>query len=113
MVRRTSLPLELPQGFDRLRGVDDYPIWAVITDGQQIGFVDEITARYRLHENNNYAGQPQAIRDQQLLDALVWIANSVSAMNSPLWLESIHKAVLASQRTFRSSAIRFLNRFRP
>jgi|AntAceMinimDraft_13_1070369.scaffolds.fasta_scaffold29308_1 glycosyltransferase involved in cell wall biosynthesis len=112
MVRRASLPLELPQGFDRLRGVDDYPIWAVITDGQRIGFVDEITARYRLHEHNNYAGQPQAVKNQQLLDALVWIANSVDALSSPLWLESIRSEVLGSKHTIRSRAIRFLNRFR-
>ena len=93
MVRRDAMPAKLPTGFDRLR-VDDYPLWALITDTAKIGFIDQVTACYRLHGKNNFASQPDELRSRQILDAMVWIANAVSPSHTMYWLEGIREFVL-------------------
>lgn len=109
MVRRDAMPATLPPGFDRLRGVDDYPLWALITDTAKIGFIDQVTAYYRLHGKNSFASQPDELRSRQILDAMVWIANAVSPPNTAYWLEGIRQFVLRDSASH--SAFRRLRRF--
>ena len=89
VVRRTSMPDKLPSGFDRLRGVDDYPIWALVSDGLFIGYLDTVTATYRIHGTNNFAGQEKEVQRRQTLDAMVWIANAVEPIRIGYWLDGI------------------------
>jgi glycosyltransferase involved in cell wall biosynthesis len=91
MVRRSAWPKSLPQGFSRLRGVDDYPLWALVTDNANIGYIDMDTAVYRLHSSNSYQNQSRQTKLQQTFEALIWIANSVGETNRSQWLSSIRK----------------------
>lgn len=92
MLRRADIPEVLPAGFDRLRGVDDYPLWSLITEGHWIGFINRITSVYRLHPGQNFQNQDALVKQQQVLDALIWIANAVSPNSYSYWVEGVRKA---------------------
>ncbi len=91
VARRAMMPEHMPAGFNAIRGVDDYPLWALLADNRQIAFLDQCTTIYRLHQANNFANQPEAAKNKQLLLALVYISASVSPDNRLPWLNSIEK----------------------
>lgn len=108
LARHSQMPTELPPGFNRLRGVDDYPLWSLVTDGSLIGFVDRKTAGYRLHSGNNYANQREVIKREQNLHAMVYVANSVGEESVKYWLAGIEEFLKPLSLAKRTS--RFLKR---
>lgn len=106
MTRRSKMPDTLPAGFDVLRGVDDYPLWAIISDASYISFVDRVTTKYRIHDSNNFLSQPEVVRRTQTLLATVYIASVVSNESREDWLNQVRKLLEAP--TFRTRLKRFL-----
>ena len=100
VLRRAMLPKSIPVGFNDCR-VDDYPLWAFFSSGRSICFVDREMSRYRLHDFQNYATQPERVRLDQLLMALVVIANAVETEDRTHWLEQVRRV---------SVQLHFLNR---
>lgn len=89
MARRASLPATMPDGYNECRGVDDYPLWALITDTKWIAYLPEDMAIYRIHSAQNYGNLPSSVQSRMLLSAMVFIANSVNPINRDAWLSAI------------------------
>lgn len=100
LLRRKHFPEKWPQGFNAIRGVDDYPIWSVVASGKKIGFIRADMSCYRRHNGQNFATLPESLQKQMLLGALVYIANSVIEGERHLWLRRIERHVLIG--AFRS-----------
>jgi glycosyltransferase involved in cell wall biosynthesis len=110
MTRRAKMPGALPAGFDVLRGgVDDYPLWAIISDASSISFLDRVTTKYRIHDSNNFLSQPEAVRRTQTLLATVYIASVVSNESREDWLNQVRK--LLEVPGLRTRLKRFLGDF--
>jgi len=111
MLRRESVPSTLPDGFDSVRGVDDWPIWALSTQNAHVGYIDSTMSVYRVHEHNNFANQELNVKRLQILRALVYIANSVQERDQPIWLRALErrvkkrKTILGSLAEWKSALI--------
>ncbi len=84
MCRRSAMPDQLPEGFDSLK-IDDYPLWALVTNDSYIAFLDEIVGVYRIHDSNNFANLSHEIQRAHLLEAVRWISQSIEGPNVKLW----------------------------
>lgn len=89
MVRRSALPERIPDGYNECRGVDDYPLWALITDKRLIAYLSDDMAVYRIHPGQNFANLPSRVQSRMLLGALVFITNSVDPVNRDAWVSAI------------------------
>lgn len=114
VLRRDACPEVLPPGFDRLRLVDDYPLWALITQGSSIAFLDRVTGVYRLHDKSNFSSKNQQQKEQRTIEAVQWISQSISSRESLWWkfgfyrlaLKGFFRRVVSSLRTARSFGFR-------
>jgi glycosyltransferase involved in cell wall biosynthesis len=89
MLRRSAVPKVLPDGFNKVRGVDDWPIWALTTQHSMVAYLDRPMAVYRLHEENYFANQDLATKKFQSLIAMVYITNSLDPEHQALWLAAL------------------------
>lgn len=89
VLRRSAVPPVLPNGFNKVRGVDDWPIWALTTQNSQVTYIDAPMSVYRLHGDNFFANQDLDKKRFQTLMALVYITNSVEEVHQPLWLAAL------------------------
>lgn len=103
VLRRSALPERFPDGYNTVRGVDDYPIWALATDSGYIAFLKHDMTHYRLHGGQNYANQTEEKKRYQLLRALIYIANSVDYPNQRLWIDAIAGFQINSKSGGKSS----------
>lgn len=94
MLRRNSLPEKLPDGFNKVRGIDDWPIWALASQNSLIAYLDEPMSVYWLHSHNHFANQDLDKKKYQSLIALVYITNSVDEEFQPIWLSALEKKFL-------------------
>lgn len=94
--RRSAMPTHLPTGFDSLK-IDDYPLWALVTEDARIAFLDEIVGVYRIHDSNNFANLPHETQRAQLADAVKWISQSIKGPNAKLWKKRA-KSIRAENR---------------
>ena len=90
VLRRESLPESLPYGYDTLI-VDDWPIWALTSQDSFIGHIDRPMSVYRIHDKNFFANQDLAQKDLQVLQAMVFITNSISPHHQQIWLEALKR----------------------
>ena len=89
MLRRSFIPNPMPDGFQKVRGVDDWPIWALTTQNSMVGYLDDIMSVYRLHDDNHFANQELQKKRYQSLLALAYILNSVDEVHQSLWMDAL------------------------
>ena len=107
VLKASLLPRTIPEGYDTCK-VDDYPLWALVSSGKSIAFVDRDMSRYRLHGSQHYANQSALDQMEQLMDTLVFIANSVPTLERRGWIDQLERAgeKLSRARRSRWSLIR-------
>lgn len=101
LMRRQALPNSISETFNDCRGVDDYPIWAIVSSGADLVFIDRVMSVYRLHPGQNFANLDRQVQTRQLFRALLFIYSAVRADERELWLPQIESvAAELQQATF-------------
>lgn len=99
MLRRNSVPVIMPDGFDELL-IDDWPIWALSTQNAHVAYIDIPMAVYRLHGENNFANQMLVTKKDQTLRALIYLANSVDSPHRSHYTEALKKRIRQNRTSF-------------
>ena len=90
--RRTCLPDGLV-GFNRL-GTGDYPLWGVISGRGDIGFIDRVMAKYRVHSNQYF--NTKSIEDKQFvnLESKIFVASNSEGHVKRAWINAVKEDIV-------------------
>lgn len=91
MFRKKMLP-QLPQDYN-LQKIGDYPLWGLLSSFGKIGLINEVTAFYRLHEDNYFAQKPQDFKFFATLAARQFVAGRVTGENQSIWIDGLCNSI--------------------
>lgn len=110
LIRMSTVPDRMPEGFNDLR-MADYEVWALASEGREIAYSDRPMGVQRVHGQNMYAALPQLERFLQVLDVRLYAMQHVQ--DPRVWADSIRASVaylLRGQANRLDSATRELER---
>ena len=89
MLRRSELPGKI-KGYGGLK-IGDYPIWAVMSDGKKIGFINEIMANYFQHPDQSFASNSPEEKMIRIKNAVKVITKNVRIRSRSKWKDALKR----------------------
>jgi len=92
VLRRAFLPERMPPGFNELR-VADYAVWALVSAGRRVGYIDRPMGAYRVHDASAYSSQSQRRRILEEIQTRVYIGQHIAEVDGAAWRSGLLRTI--------------------